>query len=261
MHIRVGVDVRSLTTWAHKMASDQVPYATAVALNKTAQLVRDAEKAEMQRVFDRPTRFTLNSVWVKRATKQSQEAIVWLKDDYGTRAHYLMPQIEGGGRPLKRFEQRLVSLGAMRPGERAVPGKGVPLDAHGNLSRGLIVKILSQVGSRGFHGDYSVKSDSRRSKAKRASEAYFVSTGPGGTLKYMNGEPVRVSGRTHRLARGVWMRKNFAQGSAVRPVLLFVARAHYNARFKFYDVARQVIGREFEGQFRLAMQSAIDSAR
>lgn len=239
----------------------QARYATAGALTRTAQDVRAGLRREMQAVFDRPTAYTLRSLYLERATKANLEARVWLKDDYGTSAHYLMPQIEGGTRPQKRFEKRLVQLGAMRPGDRAVPGNGMPRDAYGNLSRGLIVKILSQVGSRGFHGDYSVASNSRRSKAKRATEAYFVSTGPGGTLSYVGGEPVLTNGRTHNLARGVWVRRKFAVGSAIRPVLLFVDRAHYKPRFKFFEVAEKIVRSRFEGHFEAEMRRALQTAK
>jgi hypothetical protein len=58
----------------------QMPFAVALALTRTAQDVKRAEQAEMRGVFDRPTPFTLNSLFTKPATKQSLEARVWVKD-------------------------------------------------------------------------------------------------------------------------------------------------------------------------------------
>ena len=85
---------------------EQLPVAMAKALTFTAERVRDAEKKAIEGAFDRPTPFTLNSLYLRGATPQRLEARVWLKD-LRFREHYLVPQIRGGERPLKRFEKYL----------------------------------------------------------------------------------------------------------------------------------------------------------
>ncbi|MBL0918031.1 MAG: hypothetical protein IBJ14_04970 [Hydrogenophaga sp.] len=239
-------------------ARNQVPFALARALTKTGQQVRDAQRSEIERVFDRPTRYTRNAVFLRTATKQRLEAEVWLKD--GDRpTHYLLPQIEGGSRPLKRFEQRLVMAGYMTPTERAVPGGGAQLDQHGNMSRGQITKILSQLRTAAVAGDFSNASDSRRSRAKRAKEAYFVSRGPGrwkGIGSWKGGL------KSQHLPRGVWVRRSFGPwGTAVKPVLLFVPRATYRPRYHFFELARRVVEQQFEGNFADSWRDAMRSAR
>lgn len=47
----------------------QLPYATSVALNRTAEAVRQALVQQTQQVFDRPTPYTLNALRVARASK------------------------------------------------------------------------------------------------------------------------------------------------------------------------------------------------
>ncbi|SER86124.1 hypothetical protein SAMN04244573_04468, partial [Azotobacter beijerinckii] len=47
----------------------QMPFATALALTRTAQLAKEAIEQDMRSVFDRPTRWTLNSLRLIPARK------------------------------------------------------------------------------------------------------------------------------------------------------------------------------------------------
>lgn len=239
-------------------AKSQVPFALARALTKTAQDVRAAQRKEIERVFDRPTPFTRNAVYMRPATKVRLQAEVWLKDN-GSRPNHLLPQIEGGARPLKRFEQRLVMTGYMQPTERAVPAAGARLDAYGNMSRGQINQILSQLKTAVVQGDYSNATDSKRSRAKREREAYFVSRGPGtwrGKGAWKNGL------KSQHLPRGVYVRRSFgALGTAIKPVLLFVPRALYRKRYHFYELADRVLQQRFGVHWNESMAIALRTAR
>lgn len=243
---------------AMRRAEGQVPFALARALTKTGQDVRAAERREIEQVFDRPTPYTRNAVYLRPATKQRLQADVWLKD--GNRpSHYLLPQITGGDRPLKRFEQRLVRAGLMQPSERAVPASGARLDAYGNISRGQIAQILSQLRTAAVQGDFSNASDSKRSRATRAREAYFVSRGTGA---WQGGHSWKSGAKSQHLPRGVWLRRSFgAWGTAVKPVLLFVPRARYRAIYRFFELAEQVVGQRFGAHFdeswAIALRTAI----
>ena len=152
------------------------PNVMAQAINDTTREVRDAQVAAIRASFDNPTAFTLRALRTTFATRSKLQAMVWLKD--GTsRAHYLIPQIEGGKRPLKRFEEILVQAGLMRKNERAVPGAGAKLDAYGNMGRGQIVQILSQLQAFNLAGSDANATGSKRSKAKRSKVEYFVAHG------------------------------------------------------------------------------------
>lgn len=244
-------------------AAKQVPFALAKALTATARSVKAAQGKEMRKVFDRPTAYTQNSLYIKMATKQTLAAEVWLKgdgsQDGGKQRHYLGPNIFGGNRPLKRFEQRLVRVGIMQPNERAVPGAGAVLDSYGNMSRGQIIKILSQLKTAAVSGDFSNATNSKRSKAKRAKEAYFVSRGPGswtGQGAWKNGN------KSQHLPRGVWLRRSFgALGTAVKPVLLFVNGANYRPQYKFFELGSRVIAEQFPPHFNAAFEEAMKTAR
>lgn len=238
---------------------EQMPFALALALTRTAQDVRTAEKAEITSVFDRPTRYTQNSLFLQPATKQKLEARVWVKDTERP-DHYLLPQINGGNRPLKRFEQMLVESGLMRASERAVPGAAAKLDGYGNMSRGQIVKILSQLQTFKVAGFDANATGSKRSRAKRARETYFVSTGVG--THPFGGHSWSKGRMAQTLPRGVWVRKpHDVMGSKVSPVLLFVSRATYRVRWRFEQVAEATVQRVFPGHVTAALAQALRTAR
>lgn len=226
----------------------QVPYVMATSLTLTAKDVQTAEAKLIADVVQNPTPYTLNSLRLYPATKSKLQARVWLRD--GNRPeHYLLPLIEGGGRPLKRFEERLRMLGHMRADERAVPGTAVKLDAYGNMSRGQIVKILSQLKTDVVSGVNQNATESKRSRAKRAVSAYFVSGGPG-TERMGHAGGLKGTARTRQtyaqhLPRGVWERRQLGWGTAVRPVLLFVKRTAYRKTFDFFGLAERVTADRF----------------
>lgn len=243
---------------AFGVAESQLPFAAAKTLTRTGQQVKAAEESEIARSFDAPTPYTRRSVFLQSATKTRLQARVWLKD--GNRPeHYLLPQIEGGTRPMKRFEARLKMTGYMNANERAVPGKAVQLDAYGNVSRGQINKILSQLKTAVVSGDFSNASNSRRSRAKRSVVEYFVSKGPGSQRKGW-AHAKRITFGQH-LPRGIWERRVHAWGTSVRPVFLFVPDTKYSRRYDFFGVAQSTVDRHLVGNAEMAVADAMRTAR
>jgi len=115
-----------------------------MGLNGTAKKVKVAEQREIKKVFNNPTRYTQNSLWIKWARKTKLEAIVKLKDEAfkGTPAtKYLSPQLMGGGRKHKDFENLLISRGQMPSDMYAVPSRTMKLNQYGNVSNGVIQKV------------------------------------------------------------------------------------------------------------------------
>lgn len=99
-------DVRADVTFITRqlgIAEKQIPFLTAYALTKTAQDIKDAEYKLIGQVFDRPTRFTLNSLFVRPATKSNLVASVEFKEGFGSVPawRYLGPHVDGGGRQKK----------------------------------------------------------------------------------------------------------------------------------------------------------------
>ncbi len=231
-------------------AGNQLPFATALALTRTAEVVKLKERDEMRRVFRSPTPYTLNSLFMKPATKSKLEAWVWVKDESvkGTPAtKYLLPQIQGGGRNVKRFERLMQARGYMASNEYVVPGQGAQLDAYGNLNRGQLQRILAQLQAS-FDPLQRETATSRKRNARRRTRGgrYFVGGSPG---------------RGRHLARGIWERLTTGFGSGVRPVLLFVRQPRYAPRFKFFEVAERVGNEQLPYQMGLAVDRALATAR
>lgn len=228
----------------------QARFAAAVALTKTAQDIRSAEVRELQRALDRPTPYTLRSLFLKPATKASLEAKVWIKDDRagsGTPAvRYLLPQIEGGERSAKRFEQSLRLAGYLPPGWLAMPGAGARLDQYGNVSRGQIIEVLSQLRITivaGFTRNMSFDSRKAIAAQRRAGGRYFA---------------VRPGALT-RLKPGIYQRELI--GNNVSPVFVFVRGATYRKRVDFFGVAEKVAAQKFPGHFKAAIERALATQR
>lgn len=230
----------------------QIPFASARALTRTAQLVQAAEVHEISDVFRQPTPYTLSAVALRPATKESQSAYVWIKSDSakGTPAEkYLSAEIEGGSRSLKRFELALRSVGALPDSYYAVPGSGAKVDSYGNMDRGQIVQILAffkAFPEAGYRANITTAGRQRLAKGTKAKQgfAYFVGRPAGG-----------------KLPLGVWQRTSFAHGSSIRPVLIFVPSVLYEPIFDFYFVASTIITRNMDKEFRSALADAVASAR
>ena len=224
----------------------RVDISTAIALTKTAKAIEAEIKDEMGRVFDRPTPFTLNSLYVKTATRSSLQAEVKVKDKSfkGVPAVvWLAPQIYGGPRVEKRSEQRLRRSGVLYPDEFAVPGSAAKLDGYGNMSRGQLQAILADMGS---HWDHSQNS-TPQSRNKRASRRAVARRG------------VYFSPRSgSHLPRGVYERTGFSRGSSIRPVLIFVRGApRYSKRLRFFEIGERVTAARYPREWDAAMAEGL----
>lgn len=242
MKISIKHDLDRLTKTLTQIEREQIPFATAVALTKTAQKVQAATVNEMRTKFDRATPYTLKSLRVQPATKRNLSAAVFLKDQTFGKNRLSMAQIighqfAGGGRATKAIEYWLMRSGLISDGEFVAPGEGAKLDRYGNMSRGQIIQILSQLK---IHPDpYAFKSKSAASKR---------SVKKAGTLFWSRGG---------RLPRGVWIRA----GDGVRPILIVVRRPHYKRLIDMERIAKQVVRAELDGEFSAAIENALRTAR
>lgn len=250
MKITVKTNLSALKKQLQQV-SKQATFATAMALTKTAVSTREEIKRELPRVIDKPTPYTMNSMYIRKATPKKLEAHVFFKGagdgDPKQMLHYLNPLVGGGDRRTKRFEGRLIMVGYMKRGERLVPASGADINQFGNVNPGQITKILSQLRTAVVAGDYSNASNSRRSRRKRAEAAYFWSHGPGST--------------TSHLARGVWLRTKTPAGSTVRPVFLAVNATRYRRILELPRIAQKVMDRDFARHFKDAFAFALKTAR
>lgn len=125
--LSVKADIRKVAKALDDVARKQLPFATAQAINATAEKVRIAERDNLLEVIDGPTPFTLNSVAVKRATKSNPVALVYVKP---VAAAYLLPYEIGG-------KNKLNSKALLKP-------VGAKVNQYGNLPRNLVKRIASK---------------------------------------------------------------------------------------------------------------------
>lgn len=229
----------------------QVRFATAVALTRTAGIAKREVVDAMRKNFDRPTPYTLRSIFTKRATALKLEASAYVKDDYIgggqnlSTAELLKHQFSGGKREAKRSEWRFRQAGLMSGNEFLVPAKAAKLDAYGNVSKGQMQQIMSQV--RVGLDPYAYASKSKRSQRNQTKAGeYFWSHGS-------------TRGHNGNLPRGVWLRKN--GGRFLQPVLLVVKAPNYRRRIDLDKIRQLVITRDFDREFTKALDYALRTAR
>lgn len=238
---------------------EQMPFAIALALTKTAGLVKDAERKEMIDVFDKPTPWTLNSVGTKPATKEDLSSIIFLKDRSGVSTgtpsdEYLSPQIKGGDRALKPFEYAFRSVGVLPSSHFMVPGQGAKLDQYGNMARGQIVQILSYFqafGEKGYSANVTPEGKRKLAQgSKRQNTAGFA---------YFAVQP------GSHLFPGIYQRFMFgsagARQGAIKPIIMFVDSAHYEAIYDFAGVGELVVANQFPSELAKATSYALATAR
>lgn len=247
MQISVQHDIDRLLPKLAAVGSRQVPFVVAKALTKTGQIAQRSIKDAMPHTFDRPTPYTLNSLYLKPATKTNLEALVKIKDESfkGIAANkWLHAQVAGGVRNLKRSERSLQIKGYLKSGEQIVPGKGVALDGYGNVRGGQMSKILGALQANSDPMQNETTASRKRGRSKKRKAEYFVGSPGGG-----------------RLPRGVYARTGFAFGSAIKPVLIFTKAGRYRKRFPFHDIVTKVVQRNFDQQLQVAIYYALQTAR
>lgn len=215
----------------------KVAFATKDALNDAGADAIEAVQDHMKRVFDRPTRWTLNAFWLRRASTQRQVARIERKSFAGRR-FYLEVQASGGGRPQTGLERLMSSRLAYAGNIVAVtPAAGARRNRYGNMSPGQIQRILSAVQAQGDARQNTTAASKARGKR---TEQYFVPR-PGS-----------------RLSPGVWRRR----GNKLTKVLHFTERApQYRKRFHFERVAHNAAAATFRAHFAKRYRAELARAK
>lgn len=252
--IQVTGDFNAVRALVDRLPQEEVKRRMAIAINKTLGQARSEVRVEMARVFDRPTRWTLDSLTILPAGRRQytgasrplpqefEEGVLIFKGEYGDIAArdrvFMRVQIGGGSRGLKPFERRLRTIGVLPEGYQVVPGSAAPRDSFGNVPAREIVKILSYLQAftePGYTANASPFQKQRMRQGTRRRYGFeLFAVKPGAT------NPGK------KLAPGVWRRVRTAFGVALEPVLMFVRPSSYGARLDFQGIARRVYERDFK---------------
>lgn len=187
------------------------------AQNKMAKELRIAEQDQMQKDLDRPTSFTINSIFYKQygidavGAPDTPGAAVYFKTPFGPDGlqehEWLGVQSLGGQTSGPRStEKMLIAAGLISPGVVWIPGPKTALDRFGNV-RGMAVKKVI---------DECVNPPPKNQRVAVAI-----------------GKPPNVKAILVKI------------GDEWYPFLFFVPRAEYSPRFDFYGRAE----REFNARF------------
>lgn len=260
MDLKVTINTSALKQRLGDVVERQLPFAIARALTQTAKEAQAAVRREMVGVFDRPTSYTLNSTFVRPATKTRLAARVWLKDEAAKSiapAKYLLPQIMGGGRRQKRSEVLLSTAGILPPGWYLVPSKHAPLDSAGNVPRSVVQQILSDLRA---HTDVGFKSN-RITKAEVQLRNEFYRAQGSRKRARMRESRFFVVQPGGKAQPGIYQKINSAFGRAAKPVFIFTAQPQYAPRLNFFGVVERVMRANIEANFEASLADALRTAR
>lgn len=234
-------DITRLSNRLTNIQREQLPFATALAMTRTVQGLEREQRKEMRKVFDKPVRWTMNSLAKQTANKKDKpiNARVFFKEGagVGTDAYkYLTPNIEGGPRRQKRHEVLLSrKLGSTI---YTAPAKDAPINAAGNITGGNYTRILAAVQAFeevGFSGNTTTRSK-KRNKAVRG---YYVAKKGGRAV----GVRQRVGGESKQIL-------NFSD----RPPT-------YRKRYDFYGLGDSYINKNLPRNFKSSLRIALRSAK
>ncbi len=232
--------------------------AAEIAMDEATRDAKEAIYFEMIEVFDAPTPYTLNSLRMTPTQNHNLETSIWFKDRrLGEGDHYLVPQVEGGARQLKRFEQALDDT-------MFIPGRGVRLNKYGNVSAGKMRQILSVFGKAERKAGYSANITSRSRKRNPKQRDYFFLKKPHGKLYPGVYERVAQKGsglgkaRKHLADKSKAYQKGrkrnriapIIRARGIKPVFIKGRQfAPYKPRLAFYDIAERVYKQSFQRRF------------
>ena len=236
-----GASIADVIASVRGVHSNLVPYAAATALTRTAKHAATVElPAEMRSVFTSPTAYTLNSLRIEPASKDKLSARVMVKNQAGGVApeNFLQPEVEGGARKHKRAEAAMRYAGVLRAGQFAMPGKGIDLDANGNVKGADVRTILTALKSiRAVSSTRDRKSGKGLRKGRKLANDLFVGKPKGGA---------RMD--------GIWRR----EGHRLRALFVFTDKAPtYSKRLDFSGVVQRVALDRFRPEFEKAMQAMV----
>jgi hypothetical protein len=250
MQIKIKTDSEDVSKSMRSAAGRQITFALNNTLNDLAFMAKKDHKRYVNKVFDRPTKWTENATEVLKSSRSAKsernmKAIVKLKATAFKAVgatQYLKAQAMGGTRADKRSEKLMRDKGIL-PDHHQTLIMPKYQDKHGNIRGSLVVKILSYLRSfseQGYNMNRPYIPEGRNGRTKAAIKAaerteaaiaknadkYFVLT------SRKTGKKIGIFERKGRAT------KNNPLGN-IEPVIMFIPTPRYTKR---YDLPGQVEG-------------------
>ena len=249
----IRTNVREFKRGLNRVERQQLPFATFLAVNKTATDAVVHNQRQMQRYIDRPKPFTIRGVYARKGRYMrgrrrrgmgeaiAEASLMWREfAGKGVAAKkYLRPIVYGQPRRAKRHEIALRRRGFLGPNSFLAPAPGQRLNQYGNLTGSRYVQILSALGS--FQENGYVANRMARSAARNQRRKNYFYAKQGGALH-----------------PGVYER---ARSGKIKPVLIEINQPRYERRYDFFGISDQFVARMLPINLRLSMRRAIQTAR
>ena len=220
--ISVRTNVKEIQKSLDTFTRQEVPYATALAINSICAKIIEREKANFKSVFDRPTPFTLNALGFKPASKLNPTATIFMKD---AQEKYLEPY-EYGGKQIP-----------VKPGNVAVLNPiAIGLNQYGNIPQNRIKQLLGL----DLNDPHKVKvmSARRQTNLQKNQRMYFT-----GVPSNKPGAPA-----------GLWQRLPDHKG--LKLIVKFADPKDVHQHLDYYHRAQEVVDMYFDRVFLLSVQHA-----
>lgn len=225
----INVDISGCVKNLERTMMNQIPFAMSRALNKTAFDCNAEIKKKLPQIFDRPTPWTINALYVKKSTKRFLVASLEYKGwaPKGTASARIITQhVEGGIRKFKSSERKLQRRGLIPTNSFTIPSSYARINQYGNISPGQINQMLSGLKATGDSATYS--------QGKKAN-AWYVS----------------------RNKRMIFHRK----GKEAVPILYVTRNVNYKKRYNPESIINKTSIRVFPNNFSEAIGHAIKTAK
>lgn len=249
------------------LADGKIKVAARAALNDAAFLGKKATEKRIAEAFDRVTPWIAKSVRYVKAKGEKLESSIdfeaWGNKTGVTAAKVLSAEIYGGQRRHKRHEVALQRMGILPAGMFIVPGEAAQMDGYGNMSSGQIRQILSWFNAAGMtSGPNQNMTDRKRASLRKGSmrqgrvtngfEYFVVQPGKRREFQRANGGK-----GTHKMQPGIYQRIFLGQGTAIKPVMIFVKSPAYKQRLDFYRIAGDAALAEFKRAFPMYLEKLL----
>lgn len=260
MKINVKMDgMDAMQARLRGLADKKIKVAAVAALNDAAFLGKKSTEKRLAEAFDRVTPWIARSTRYVKAKADKLEASIdfdhWGNKTGVTAEKVLTAQIYGGQRRHKRHEVALQRVGILPAGMFIVPGEAAQMDGFGNMAASQIRQILSWFNAAQMtSGAYGNMIDKTRAKHRHGSqrkgkvtngfEYFVVRPGQGRQFQRANGKT-----GTHKMQPGIYQRIFLGQGTAIKPVMIFVKSPAYKQRLDFYRIAEEAATAEFKRAF------------
>lgn len=223
--IEIKADFNVLKASLTEIGRKALPVTIAKTLTFLAKNVEKKTYDAMRANFDRPTPIVMRSLRTKTATVRDQHARVYLKGYELTKqaksiADVLSHEFEGGARIPKQLEKRFRQAGLLGQDEWFAPGLMARMDKYGNMSRGQIQQVISQLGLMVAGSDSAATKSGKSQRSQRRAGYFFWSDGDKIDLK-----------------RGVWQAKS--GGRDLNPILIAVRKPNYRALIDMDKIERE----------------------